>query len=103
MPVKKVNKLDHGRADLVDAIWRELDEQHPLQVTADSPDIREQLIRPGQRVMIAVVWTKWRDVEAALRPQIILDAYERRFGEDKLREIALAVGLTPEESSGLQF
>lgn len=101
MPVTRIGTASkHDRPDLVGLIASELSTTPPPP-NQDSPDIREEEIRHSPRMIVTVVWNKWRGVDETFRAPIILDAYERARGVDEAMRIAAALGVTPEEAKSL--
>ena len=69
------------------------------------PVILEESGRANQPLRVYVVWDDWKDLEGVERSEIIMDAYEARYGKDKAVNVTVAMGLTPIEADrmGIQF
>ena len=92
----------HERDDLVRRLVWELQKQTPMPgESADlQPDIYiEEVGREGQ-LHVHVVWFMWGGVPEMHRSGIILDAFREAL-PDKAGKIAIAMGLTPDESAAL--
>ncbi len=86
---------DH--AQFVDTLVEEM----RLGDKGNGPDILEQRVRNSDRLHVYVIWNKWADVREEQRSAAILDAYTRHFGDEKMRQMSIAMGLTPDEAKSL--
>ena len=94
------SKSLHGRHDLVTRLVDELKNPRPAG-TLQAPDIREDAQRFSGRLHVYVIWDSWQDVPDSNRGEIILDAYEACFGQDRARLISVAMGITPTEAKNM--
>jgi hypothetical protein len=62
------------------------------------PDIVEETDPPRRTVHITVIWDDWRNVDEFRRGEIIMDAFEAVRGSDKVLDVAVVMGLTPEQA-----
>ena len=104
MPVKKFRPLQAPpeAAALTDRLVKEWRAKNSK---AQQPVILEDSGRPNQPVRLYVVWDDWRDLGGQERSEIIMDAYEARYGKDKVVNVSVAMGLTPAEADrmGISF
>lgn len=65
------------------------------------PLILEEIIGPSRSRHIQVIWSRWEHVPDETRTDIILEAYQRTQPDTTAGNIAVAVGLTPDDALAL--
>ncbi len=100
MPVKKlVKNLPSPEARKLkrqlEAEWRN------TASTKAQPIILEERTGAGQPLHLYVIWDDWADLPQVERSEIIMDAFEELFGQDKCLDVTVAMGLTPTEADRL--
>jgi hypothetical protein len=104
MPVKQFTRRPPppDAATLRDRLAREWQQPDP---SAQQPIILEESCRPNLPEHVYVVWDDWKNMRAEDRAEIIMDAYEERYGKDKVVNVTVALGLTPAEADrmGIQY
>ena len=45
-----------------------------------------------------MIWDDWSDLDQVERSEIIMDAFEDRYGKDRACNVTVALGLTPAEA-----
>lgn len=98
MPYKSIGPradVDANHAELV----KELVEEMQLGDKGTGPVIVEQPVKT--RLHVYVLWHKWDGVREEHRSAAILDAYKEHFGEEKMRSVSIAMGLTGSEAKSL--
>lgn len=96
MPVRDIQRqrpIDRNR--LVDQL---VDEWQRPRDDHSEPLILREYGRGGALTHVYVVWSRWSTMDQAERGEIILDAAERVIGAQKVLEITIAMGLTPDEA-----
>ena len=76
-------------------------EEMKLGENGNGPDIIEQQVRNSNRTHVYVIWNGWAGVREEQRSAAILDAYTRHFGDERMRRVSIAMGLTPDEVQSL--
>lgn len=71
------------------------------QSTADQPIILEERGGPDQPVHIYVVWDDWEALSGVERSEVIMEAFEERYGKAATLNVTVAMGLTPAEADRL--
>ncbi len=85
--------------ELVQAIFDEFDRVSSTDPGA--PRIYEEALSRSDYSHVTVVWERWKDLGPETRSGIILDAYEKKWGREKIMKIASALGLTQAEADRL--
>lgn len=62
-----------------------------------------QIDRSGVGVHLLVVWSEWRSLSLHERSRMVLEAYERAFGEPEMLKVSVALGLTPDEADRMGY
>ncbi len=69
---------------------------------SDEPVIIEA---PGDRfnpsTHLYVIWNRWGSLSQQRRSEVIMEAYEQRYGRDPSLNVTVAMGLTPGEADRL--
>lgn len=79
----------------------ELDTESMVSGTPSGvPEIFEEETRRGP-VHVTVVWDKWSTLAGEARGNVILEAYRKVQGEDAVRRISIAMGVTRDEAKRL--
>lgn len=86
--------------ELVEAIVSELRLDREEGPTT-APEIIEEEFRGSPFRHVTVVWDRWESLSRETRGRIILDAYEKCFGEGAGKNISLALGLTRSDAEHL--
>ncbi len=107
MPVlrKKEQFRGHPEHDeLVDVMAEHLGKNADSGSLAQ-PLILEEEIRGSSRFRVYVLWDRWDSVKDDERAQIILEAYQRAGGTEKMLNVSAALGVTSLEAKqlGIQF
>lgn len=91
------------------AQWRELKDiivQEYMHETNDPSKpvivIDEETGIPGA-THVTVIWDQWQGMTQRERSEIIMDACEEAFPEEKVRDITLAMGLTKDEADRMRI
>jgi hypothetical protein len=98
MPVKQITRRGRvspaGRPLLeqLDREWRNPDP------SASQPLIIEEVDNPDGAAHIYVVWDAWQSLSNIERSEVIVEAFEQRYGRDRAMELVIAMGLTPVEA-----
>ena len=82
-----------SEADLRQLLVAELNAPHE----GGEPDIIIQCPNP-LTTHLFVIWTSFDGLEQVVRSRIILDAFQAARGEQEVRKVTVAMGLTPEEA-----
>ena len=99
MPVRTFRKKLHPHvSDLVDRLAAEWKAK---KSKAAQPIILEEKGRGPSPTHIYVIWDDWADLSQVERSEIILDAFEKRYGFDKDFNVTVAMGLLPVEADRL--
>jgi hypothetical protein len=109
MPYHRVVESE-GAVDsnLVAALVQELrrtpiDDVRPTAATltpVEAPEIIEEQTPRGP-VHVTVVWDKWPHLSGEARGRIILEAYRQAQGDDAMRRISIALGVTSQQAERL--
>lgn len=89
---------------ILDDLIAELEaDVHQEDYHGDRPFIIEEADIRGTHLHVTVVWDKWDEVPREERGRIILDSYKsaKNRGEDVMRSIRIALGLTKTEAQTL--
>lgn len=103
MPVVKRKEQFSGHPDH-EALLAELTEnlnQEAPEGSMAQPLILEEEIRGSTRFRIYVLWDRWNSVKDEERSQIILEAYQKAYGSEKMLNASLAMGVTSLEAMQL--
>ncbi|MBV9852366.1 MAG: hypothetical protein JO250_22100 [Armatimonadetes bacterium] len=78
--------------------------QHPQNGIAE-PVIIMEAERQQAPTHLYVIWSEWKDMSMRDRSKLILNAYERAEGRNFALNVAVALGLTPEEArkQGIEY
>jgi hypothetical protein len=100
MPVKKLVRVP--ASPLADTLRRRLlDEWRNPASTAAQPVILEDRGGANQPLHVYVIWDDWAGLGAIERSEIILDAYEDKYGPGSAVNVTVAMGLTKLEADRL--
>jgi hypothetical protein len=77
------------------AEWRNADS------TAAQPVILEERGGSNQPIHIYVVWDDWASLSDVERSEVIVEAFEDRYGKDEALNMTVAMGLTTAEADRL--
>ncbi len=72
--------------------------KNPRTGKTAEPDIFEADPGGKEPIRLYVVWSKWKDIAATDRSDVILDAFEAVRGKDMVIRVAVATGFTPDEA-----
>lgn len=102
MPVRKISVRDRRAADpdylkLKEQLVAEWKEQPGGSYVHPSPEIIEEETKPGQIEAVYVVWDAWAKMEDQVRSELIVEAFREARGEENLKDLMLAIGLTRSE------
>ena len=69
------------------------------------PVIIEERERGGGPPDVYVIWQAWTDLSRSERTQVILNAYEQRYGREASLQVMVALGFTSEEAhrNGIRY
>lgn len=70
----------------------------------EDTEYRQPLIsidRPAERTHLLVIWDDWHTFSQQERSSLIMDAYQKAYGENEAREVSVAMGLTQDEAAQL--
>ncbi len=100
MPVRKLSHVapSPAQALLKDRLLAEW--QSTTSISAQ-PVIIEENAGANQPVHIYVIWDEWQQLPQLDRSEIIMDAYEERYGQQQSLNVTVAMGLTPTEADRL--
>ena len=97
MPVKKMVRT--GPSPSAAELTRRLvEEWRNPESTAAQPVILEESQGANQPRHVYVIWDEWEDLSQTERSEIIMDAYEQRYGLEQSLAVTVAMGLTAEEA-----
>src|SRR5580692_8772488 len=102
MPVRQMgprrpNPSARSLTDRLVAEWR------AAQSSAAQPIILEQRGGPNQPVHIYVVWDDWEALSGVERSEVIMEAFEERYGKPETLNVTVAMGLTVAEADRLRI
>jgi hypothetical protein len=100
MPVRK---LSHVAPSPTHALLKDrlLWEWQSTTSTADQPVIIEEDTGANQPVHVYVIWDEWQQLPQLERSEIIMDAFEEKYGQQQSLNVTVAMGLTPIEADRL--
>lgn len=103
MPVKRIGGPTQERyPEILKRLVEELGKSEVADIQrSEAPLIIEEPDRRGKYLHVTVIWDQWFDVPKQERSRLIVDAYEAKFGEEKMLSIRFALGLTWKESESL--
>jgi len=92
-------ELDPSHDELVKSLVDEI----AAGPTGTGPRIIEEAVHGSDRLHVYVDWDDWKNVKEEHRSAAILDAYRQApgLGDDAVRRVTIAMGLTSEESKAL--
>lgn len=97
MPLRKISRSPKPELlTLQDELVKEW--QYPRKGKTAEPVIFEADPGGNEAIHLYVVWSKWQDVSATERSDVILDAFEVVRGKDVVVRVAVATGFTPDEA-----
>ena len=97
MPVKKFIPRDPP-AEAQDLRDRLVAEWRATNSSNTQPIIIEDSGRANQPMRVYVVWNEWEALSGIERSEIIMDAFEKRYGPDRAVNVTVAMGLTTAEA-----
>jgi hypothetical protein len=71
--------------------------------TASQPIILEERNGSDRPVHVFVVWDEWADLGGVERSEVVMEAFEQRYGRDEALNVTVAMGLTPAEAERLNI
>ncbi|MDQ3081488.1 MAG: hypothetical protein M3R07_04660 [Gemmatimonadota bacterium] len=100
MPVKQMGQRQPSPAaaalrERLVAEWRHPDEN------ATQPIILEERGGANQPLHVYVVWDAWADLSGIERSELIVEAFEERYGAQQALNVTVAMGLTMSEADRL--
>ena len=97
MPIKRLVRIPSSAtaAALKDRLLNEWRSPDP---NARQPIILEEPARTSEPTHVYVIWDDWSDLDQVERSEIIMDAFEDRYGKDRACNVTVALGLTPAEA-----
>jgi hypothetical protein len=99
MPVRQL-KRRIDEPDAQDLLRRLVAEWKNPDPNATHPIILEE--REGNdRTQVFVIWDDWQDLTGIERSEIIVEAFEKRYGIDETLSLRSAMGLTQKEADNL--
>lgn len=107
MPVRKLSNdrrrhSDHTKMVSVLAVELKKDEKELATPPYDLPLIVEDPIPRSDLLHVYVLWSQWQNVQDELqRSSIILDAYQQVRGEEEMRRISVAMGVTQQQAEAM--
>lgn len=84
------------RSQLVQELCAELKASRGVE-----PIILEEILGPSRSRHIQVLWSRWEQVPEEVRTDVILEAYQQAEPDTTAGDIAVAVGLTPDDALAL--
>lgn len=87
---------DAKHGELVKALIKEFDREQ-----GDGPVIIEEPVQASDLLHVYVIWDRFRDVREEHRSAAILDAYQQQFGEETMKRVSIAMGLTQAEADAM--
>jgi hypothetical protein len=100
MPVKKLVRVQPS-AQAFDLRNRLADVWRKSQSAATQPVILEEKGGANQPLHVYVIWDDWGSLGMIERSEIIMDAYEERYGVGSAVNVTVAMGLTSSEAQQL--
>jgi hypothetical protein len=100
MPVKKVERLAPGPVHQM-LLQRLLEEWTHPNPAAQQPIILEESTGANQPMHVYVIWDEWTPLGSIERSEVVMDAYEQRYGRAAGANVTVAMGLTPVEADRL--
>jgi hypothetical protein len=100
MPVKKLVRIP-ATPQAASLRQRLLDEWHNPASTAAQPVILEEPGGANQPLHVYVIWDDWAHLDMVERSEIIIDAFEQKYGSGSAANVTVAMGLTPTEADRL--
>jgi hypothetical protein len=97
MPIRQLSRRtrDPEAQSLLERLVAEW--QHP-DPKASQPIILEEREGPGKTIHVYVIWDDWGSLSGVERSEIIVDAFEQRYGQQESLDLTVAMGLTPVEA-----
>jgi hypothetical protein len=97
MPLRQLQprQLSSDARELKDRLIAEWRSPDPA---AQQPVILEESGHPNQPLHVYVIWDEWAPLPQVERSEIIIDAYQERYGQAQSLNVTVAMGLTPEEA-----
>jgi len=106
MPLRRIESQPDSALEkrLIDELATELLSPTSEEAATDQPSIvEEEIDARTKRLSVTVEWEKWKDIPIPARGGIILEAYKKSFGEDRMYKITRALGVTPDEAQRLKI
>lgn len=100
MPVKKLIRTP-ASAQTASLRQRLLDDWRNPASNAAQPVILEERADADQPIHVYVIWDEWASLSMVERSEIIMDAYEERYGPASSVNVTVAMGLTSPEADRL--
>lgn len=102
MPVKQLERRQPSPSARV-LIQRLAAEWKDANSTASQPIILEERNGAQRPVHVYVVWDEWSDLGGVERSEIVMEAFEQRYGREEVLNVTVAMGLTTAEAERLNI
>ena len=102
MPVKQLQRHRPSPAARV-LVQRLAAEWSNSSSTAPQPVILEERNGPGGPMHVYVVWDDWADLSGVERSEVVMEAFEQRYGHEQALNVTVAMGLTTQEAERLNI
>lgn len=98
MPVRQISTRRQPTPEAQDLTRRLVDEWRASESNAAQPVILELRRSKDEPMELYVVWDEWTPLDGVERSEIIMDAFEQRYGRDEFTNVTVAMGLTAREA-----
>jgi hypothetical protein len=100
MPVKQITRKSPwaGQEQLLDRL---VTEWQSTNSNAEQPLILEERDAPDHYTHAYVIWDDWSHLDKLVRSELVLEAFERRYGQAEALRVTVAMGLTSAEAKAL--
>jgi hypothetical protein len=88
-------------ADAQSLLQRLIAEWKKPDPKAEQPVILEERERPDRSIYVYVIWDDWGPLSAIERSEIVMNAFEKRYGLKESLNVRSAMGLTSREADHL--
>jgi hypothetical protein len=100
MPVKQITRKSsfQEQQELLDKL---VAEWHSSNSAAEQPLILEERDTPDKYIHVYVIWDEWAHLDQLQRGELVMEAFERRYGHAEANRVTVTMGLTSAEAHRL--
>jgi len=102
MPVRQLDRRQPSPAAR-ELVQRLAAEWRTPNSAAAQPVILEERSGPDRPMHVYVVWDEWADLSGVERSEVVMDAFEQRYGREQALNVTVAMGLTTAEAERLNI